>query len=61
MVDAGELKDTFEGTQQGGVISPLLANIALHGLEEHVVGTLAQKINERKALRDLRVINVPIR
>jgi len=32
-------KETFqslEGTPQGGVISPLLANIALHGLEDYI-------------------------
>jgi RNA-directed DNA polymerase len=29
-------KSTMEGTPQGGVISPLLANIALHGLENHL-------------------------
>jgi RNA-directed DNA polymerase len=40
------LEYSNEGTPQGGVISPLLANIALHGLENHLktyVGNLPMK------------------
>ena len=33
-VEMGRIHDTPSGTPQGGVLSPLLANIALHGLEE---------------------------
>src|SRR3989441_7656985 len=33
VVDSGIFMPTDEGTPQGGVLSPLLANIALHGLE----------------------------
>lgn len=41
-----DVTETFVGTPQGGVISPLLANIALHGLENHLlefVGNLPLK------------------
>jgi RNA-directed DNA polymerase len=41
-----EVVETTVGTPQGGVISPLLVNIALHGLEEHLlefVGNLPLK------------------
>ena len=34
--DGKEIFPTNDGTPQGGVISPLLANIALHGMEERV-------------------------
>jgi RNA-directed DNA polymerase len=33
-VDNNVFEETEEGTPQGGIISPLLANIALHGMEE---------------------------
>ncbi len=33
-----------EGTPQGGVISPLLANVALHGLEEHLKASFPRTI-----------------
>lgn len=57
--DAGVSKETSQGTPQGGVISPLLANIALHGLEERVkqyAETLkgGGKINRRNALTLIR-------
>lgn len=36
MIDQQIFLETIEGTPQGGTISPLLANIALHGLEEEI-------------------------
>ncbi|NEO97755.1 MAG: group II intron reverse transcriptase/maturase [Symploca sp. SIO2E9] len=36
VIDYMQYFETSEGTPQGGVISPLLANIALHGMEERI-------------------------
>ena len=36
-IDNGVFEETTSGTPQGGVISPLLANIALHGMETTIL------------------------
>ena len=38
LTELGEGNDTMTGTPQGGILSPLLANIALSVLDEHVMG-----------------------
>lgn len=54
VLDNGELFPTERGTMQGGTISPLLANVALHGMEE----LLAQRFpaKSRKCFYAPRVI-----
>jgi RNA-directed DNA polymerase len=59
VMDKGAFEETKLGTPQGGVISPLLANIALHGLEERVkqyVETLkgGSKTSRRMAISLIR-------
>jgi len=38
LTELGEYQDTHTGTPQGGILSPLLANIALSVLDEHLHG-----------------------
>lgn len=51
-VDAGVYHTTTEGTPQGGVISPLLANIALHGME----AAIGVKHNSRGEISGSRAV-----
>jgi RNA-directed DNA polymerase len=38
LTEAGLLQDSTAGTPQGGILSPLLANVALSVLDEHIAG-----------------------
>lgn len=44
-VDNGVFHESVEGTPQGGLLSPLLANIALHGMEEALGITYKEQCN----------------
>src|SRR5262249_29373723 len=52
VMDGDHLFPTLEGTPQGGVVSPLLANIALDGLEELVKQALPK--SQRKQVGVIR-------
>lgn len=43
VLDGAELFPTEEGCPQGGVVSPLLMNVALHGLETAIASAFPQK------------------
>lgn len=49
VIDNGVFTETDSGTPQGGVISPLLANIALHGMEEMISGLTGYKSRQKHA------------
>ncbi|MDJ1174740.1 group II intron reverse transcriptase/maturase [Roseofilum capinflatum] len=53
VIDSKQLIPTDEGTPQGGVISPLLANIALHGMEE-IIKDLVGKLPGKGSLTHRR-------
>lgn len=55
-VDGEELFPTEEGTPQGGAISPLLANIALHGLEELIAKRFPQKWKGKEIIRGIPTV-----
>jgi RNA-directed DNA polymerase len=60
VMDGFDFKETEAGTPQGGVISPLLANIALHGLEEYVKNAFPrQSIPLGKINGKYKYIDVP--
>ncbi len=44
VMDDEQMFPTSEGTPQGGVISPLLANIALHGMENRIKQAFPEKV-----------------
>jgi group II intron reverse transcriptase/maturase len=57
MLDAGYMEDwkynrTLSGAPQGGVISPILANILLDKLDKHVETTLIPKYSKGKVRRE---------
>ena len=52
VVEDGVLHDTLSGTPQGGVISPLLLNIALHGMES----ALGVRHNRRGEIAGARAV-----
>jgi RNA-directed DNA polymerase len=54
LTEQGSLERTISGTPQGGILSPLMANVALSVLDEHyarVWEAMGQKWHQRDAIR----------
>ena len=54
LTEQGSLERTITGTPQGGILSPLMANVALSALDDHYARTweaMGQKWHQRDAIR----------
>ena len=67
LTDLGDREETLTGTPQGGILSPLLANIALSALDDHFdrqwqqeMGTKQQRASRRKK-RPGKLETLPLR
>jgi RNA-directed DNA polymerase len=49
--EAGSLQNTDTGTPQGGILSPLLANVALSTLDEYFAGQWTDRVERAKRRR----------
>ena len=51
LTGTGDMRNTDTGTPQGGILSPLLANVALSGLDEHFAGQWTDRVDRAKRRR----------